>query len=184
MRDSARRQGLAREGERDQDHKTTRERGTSFNNDGDPYGKLAPPSRWRRVPTSYTLTDLLTLSDSFQIGVCRPSLPPIHLCSLLFEPFILAFRRPFVVFEQSACFSHALREPTMRFRSDVEWSVGCFRWRCHFPSFWRMLFSFFADGMGPLAARSFGLVNCVNFRKIDLTFPFTLRSSIRYVSPL
>lgn len=112
------------EGERDQDHKTTRERRTSFNNDEDPYGKLAPPSRWRRVPTSYTLTDLLTLSDSFQIGVCRPLPPPIHLCSL---PSSLAFRPRSLSLSSNKV--HALatlyREPTMRFRSgEIEWSVS------------------------------------------------------------
>lgn len=144
------------EGERDQDHKTTRERGTSFNNDEDPYGKLAPPSRWRRVPTSYTLTDLLTLSDSFQIGVCRPLPPPIHLCSL---PSSLAFRPRSLSLSSNKV--HALatlyREPTMRFRSgEIEWSVGCFRWRCHFPPFWRMLFSFLADGNGT-ASTAFSL---------------------------
>lgn len=66
---------LGREENRDQDQKTTRERRTSFNNDGDPYGKLVPPSR-QHAPSSYTLTDLLPLSDSFQIGVCR--LAPSH----------------------------------------------------------------------------------------------------------
>lgn len=144
------------EGERDQDHKTTRERGTSFNNDEDPYGKLAPPSRWRRVPTSYTLTDLLTLSDSFQIGVCRPLPPPIHLCSL---PSSLASSSfPFVVFEQSACFSHALpgTDDEISFRRNRVKCVGCFRWRCHFPPFWRMLFSFLADGNGT-ASTAFSL---------------------------
>lgn len=170
------------EGERDQDHKTTRERGTSFNNDEDPYGKLAPPSRWRRVPTSYTLTDLLTLSDSFQIGVCRPLPPPIHLCSL---PSSLASSSfPFVVFEQSACFSHALPG------TDDEISFQRNRVKCRLLPV-TLPFStvltdaiFFPRGWKRDCLHYLQLVNCVNFRKIDLTFPFTLRFPIQYVSPL
>lgn len=54
--------------DRDQDHKVVRQGRISFNND------VVPDRQSRSTllsPSSYTLTDLLPLNDSFQIGVRR-----------------------------------------------------------------------------------------------------------------
>lgn len=56
--------------DRDQDHKAAKRGRTSFNNDAVPDSSLV--STPLASPTSsYTLTDLLPLNDSFQIGVRR-----------------------------------------------------------------------------------------------------------------
>lgn len=69
--------------DRDRDHKAARRGRTSFNND-------AVPDRQSRStlppPTSYTLTDLLPLNDSFQIGVRRLKLYTTFVYPSVFSP--------------------------------------------------------------------------------------------------